>query len=111
MVIIGQNISQIRKVLKISQSTMAKELGTSQVQLSRYEKGDRTPDGDFLLKIKNKYQIDINWLISGDGEMFLGGVKEDKPIEVCDEVKEAFKKLPEERQKYFYCKIISESME
>jgi transcriptional regulator with XRE-family HTH domain len=60
----------IRKKLRLNQSELAFELDSSQNQISRFEK-----DKDFSFKILEillvKYNININWLICGDGEMFL----------------------------------------
>lgn len=60
----------IRKELRFNQQDFAKELDTSQNQISRFEK-----DKDIPFKILEtlifKYNVNINWLIKGDGEMFI----------------------------------------
>lgn len=84
-------------------------MGTNKVQISRYETGDRTPDADYIAKLADIFNINTNWLLNGKGEMFLD--QRPKELEKCDEVREAYMKLPAERQKYYYHKIIAESLE
>lgn len=38
--------------------------------LASYERGDTAPDADVLARYRDRCGIDVNWLVSGDGEMF-----------------------------------------
>jgi transcriptional regulator with XRE-family HTH domain len=67
----GNRFVEFRKYLKISQTKLANELGTSQTVIFRYEKGERVPDVIFLEKLQNKFNVNLNWLINGKGEMFI----------------------------------------
>ncbi|MGL4561938.1 MAG: XRE family transcriptional regulator [Brevinema sp.] len=68
---VGERLKSIRKNLNITQSKMANIIGVQQSHLHRYESdlGKLTPD-----KIQNLYNngINIEWLITGEGEMFRG---------------------------------------
>lgn len=48
----------------------AKTLGIHKNTLAYYERGDRTPDAEVLRNYRDQCQIDINWLVTGEGEMF-----------------------------------------
>ena len=68
---IGDRIKNIRINLSISQSDMANILGTNQKTLSRYENNLTFPPVDILEKLAEKYNFNLNWLITGKGEMFI----------------------------------------
>ena len=76
----GIRLREIRSKLKLSQSDFSTSLAITQATVSRYEKDLRLPDADFLEKLVELYHIDINWLLTGKGEMFLssGNEPEDK---------------------------------
>lgn len=38
--------------------------------LGGYERGDSVPDLDFLTRYKREFSVNLDWLITGDGEMF-----------------------------------------
>lgn len=54
-----------------SASAFAKELGIKQATYSNYENGTRAIPNDIYEKLQKEYNINLNWLISGIGEMFL----------------------------------------
>jgi len=68
---INERIKTIRKVLKLSQTDMAKNLETSSGYISEIETGKITPGGAFMQKIHERYNVNINWLLSGKGGMFV----------------------------------------
>ncbi len=47
--------------------------------VARYERGDRVPDSDVLTAYKKKFGISIDWLLTGDGEMFAEPAKAPVP--------------------------------
>lgn len=63
-------IRELRDVKKMNQATFAGALGVSQAAISRYEKGERVPDSDFLSKLYSIFGVNINWLLTGSGDMF-----------------------------------------
>lgn len=69
---IGDRIKNIRLNLSISQSDMADILGTNQKTLSRYENNLTSPPVEILEKITEEYNFNLHWLITGEGEMFIG---------------------------------------
>jgi len=61
---IGQNIKTLRDVLNKSQKDFAKETNISTPTLSSYENNATLPSLDFLLYLKNKYNISIDTFTS-----------------------------------------------
>jgi len=48
----------------------ALKIGVSKNTLAHYERGDRTPDAEVLAAYRSRVKVNINWLTTGDGEMF-----------------------------------------
>ena len=49
------------------------QLGHNRTSVKNYLKGDREPGVRFLRKLQNTFQVNINWVIEGKGDMFLEG--------------------------------------
>ena len=64
-------LRKIRKTLGYTQDEFARHLKVSKPTFVRYESGGRKPDAHFLSILISKFDVNINWLLIGDGEMFL----------------------------------------
>lgn len=71
-------LRQIREYFKLSQQQMADALNISKNGYWYYETGKRELKSEEIFSLIKLYNININWLITGEGEMFLE--KEIKPI-------------------------------
>ncbi|MFA7074906.1 MAG: helix-turn-helix domain-containing protein [Endomicrobiaceae bacterium] len=60
----------VRKKLKLSQIDFAKKLETNQSTISRYEKNENNPSSEILEKLSENCNVNINWILTGKGEMF-----------------------------------------
>jgi len=67
MMSLGRRIRQLRG-FDVTQDEFAKELGISQSQLSKYERGVVAPPADVLIRIKEQFRVSIDWLLTGDAE-------------------------------------------
>lgn len=65
------NLREVRSKLGLSQGAMAKDLGIAQAQYNTYERGTRKPSADILEKLVKQFNININYLLTGDGPMFI----------------------------------------
>lgn len=72
---IGKRLSAVREKYNILQGTMAKQLGISRVNLYRLEKGEAPPNAYILYNLSTKFNISMEWLISGEGKM----IRSEKP--------------------------------
>ncbi|WP_246449047.1 S24 family peptidase [Paracoccus amoyensis] len=48
----------------------AEDLGINAETLGGYERGDSLPDQWFLLDYKKRFSVNLDWLLTGEGEMF-----------------------------------------
>ena len=71
LVEMGERIKKIRKNLRITQKEMAAELEMSACYLSEIEGGKGNPGHSFYYKISTRYNVSLNYLFHGEGEMFL----------------------------------------
>lgn len=120
-------IRELRKAKKLTQKAFAELLETNQQAITKYENNVIKPSELLLKRIKEKIpETNLEWLITGNGEMFIYGDnnvvgdnnrvnihvhKEEEHTPLEKELLEAFKKLDKKRQKYYYHKILAESLE
>lgn len=67
---ISLRIKELRKQKKLSQAVFSAQIGVSQASVSHYENGDRIPDTSFMNKVCATYNVNLNWIITGEGDMY-----------------------------------------
>ncbi|HOE90996.1 MAG: helix-turn-helix transcriptional regulator [Candidatus Cloacimonetes bacterium] len=77
----GDRLKEIRRKLKLSQIAFSDSIGVTQPAISLMEKNASAPSAEVLNNIRKTYNIDLNWLLSGQGEMFLTKIEEKSTIE------------------------------
>jgi transcriptional regulator with XRE-family HTH domain len=55
--LIGSRIRSHRKAMRISQAALAEALDLEPTTLSRYERGDYSPDGEQLIRLSNFFGV------------------------------------------------------
>lgn len=60
------NIQTIRENLNLTQKTVSSDLGLTQQAFSRYERGEREPDLETLMKLADYFQVSVDYLIGHD---------------------------------------------
>jgi SOS-response transcriptional repressor LexA/DNA-binding XRE family transcriptional regulator len=68
-------LRQLREILGLRRTEFAFKLGVPRTSLINYEKGTSLPV-DFLILLKEKFNVNIDWFLTGNGEIFLS--KNDK---------------------------------
>jgi transcriptional regulator with XRE-family HTH domain len=63
MSVLGKRIKYLREKNNYSQKRVADALGISNVQLSRYESGDRKPDPDMIVEISKFFDVPTDYLL------------------------------------------------
>lgn len=88
-ILIGKNISLIRKDKSLTVDSFAKRLNFSKGFVSEIESGKKMPGGQFFSSLKQIFNININWLLTGQGEMYakMPGHETDSPILVSPTLK------------------------
>ncbi len=83
-----------------SQTEFAAFLGIEQTHISRYENDKAKPGYEFLYLLAEKLNVNIHWLLTGEGEMYITNQptseraihsKEQREAELADRVREAEK--------------------
>ncbi len=62
---VGRRLRELRG-FDMTQQGFARELGISQGQLSRYEKGRSEIGAEVLLRISRRYGKSIEWVLTGE---------------------------------------------
>lgn len=70
MIDFKNRLKTIRKSLQLRQQDMADDLSVPFTTISKYELGLIKPGAEILSKIGNCYNVNLNWLLNGTGEMF-----------------------------------------
>jgi transcriptional regulator with XRE-family HTH domain len=63
---IGQRLRELRG--NESQADFARRLKADKNTIGNYERGDRSPDLDFLIRLKEVTGVSLDWLATGEGE-------------------------------------------
>lgn len=86
-----ERIKKIRTKLKLSVAKMAETMGIPSRTFVSYESDGRTPSLEFLAQLCKTFNVNANWFITGEGEMFnppkYEDVKEDLEVKVLDILK------------------------
>ena len=72
---VGNRIRLLRKELKLSQKEFAKRLDIGLTTLKDYEKGNFLPKTEVILRLRNIFNINPTWLLTGEGDMFLAKIE------------------------------------
>jgi transcriptional regulator with XRE-family HTH domain len=68
---VGYRIKQIRKALNIKGKDFAPRIKISGPSLSEIEKGKYYPNFEFMVNISREFNVNLYYLILGEGEMFI----------------------------------------
>lgn len=63
-------IKQIRKEFKLNQENFGRRIGIGKTSVSKLENGENNPSDQTLLLICQEFNVNENWLRTGEGEMF-----------------------------------------
>jgi transcriptional regulator with XRE-family HTH domain len=68
---IGLRIQMVRKKLNLLQKDFASTLNISNASLSEMEAGHAKPRFELLYNITKRYNVNLNYLLHGEGEIFM----------------------------------------
>ena len=68
---ISKRVVELRKYLGFSQKVMAEKTNLGRSFISHIEAGTQKPSFDFIVKIINSFNVSADWLLIGEGQMFL----------------------------------------
>lgn len=67
----NKRLKELRKTLKLTQEEFGKRIGSVQNTITGYESGRRTPSDPVIFSICREFNVNENWLRTGEGQMFL----------------------------------------
>jgi transcriptional regulator with XRE-family HTH domain len=68
---VGKRFRKFREEIKKAQHELAAELDIYQSTITNIERGKTFPNIRYLLHFYKKYKLNINWLLSSQGEMLI----------------------------------------
>lgn len=66
--IIAENLTELRKVNKLTQLELAEKLNYSDKAISKWERGESLPDVEILCQIAELYGVSLDYLVTKDHE-------------------------------------------
>lgn len=75
MFAIGERIKKVRQRLKLQQREFARSLGMAHSYISKIETGNANPGPSLFLRLSKEFDVSIEYLFSGSGDMFLKQTK------------------------------------
>lgn len=96
---IASRLKALRKHHRLTQESFAESVCISRKTISEIENGKKKPSRLLLLGLENRFGADINWIITGKGNM-IAGCKEKggAPRDICDLIQD-FNALSSENKK------------
>ncbi|MBE7704495.1 MAG: helix-turn-helix transcriptional regulator [Cyanobacteria bacterium SIG29] len=73
---IGKRVKELKGALKLTSSELAKKLEIPVRTIGSYERNEAQPGPKFLSALIENYKVNINWLLTGKGSMFLSSKTE-----------------------------------
>lgn len=67
---IAENIKKIRQELHLSVAKLSDKLNMPAITLTNYERKERTPSANLFIQLHKNLNINLNWFVSGQGDMF-----------------------------------------
>ncbi|UCH96296.1 MAG: helix-turn-helix transcriptional regulator [Candidatus Aminicenantes bacterium] len=71
----GERLKQARIKLGLNVQQASDKIGIEKNSYYKYEDGTRFPKPETLLSIMDKFQLNMNYLLSGEGKMFIHAEK------------------------------------
>jgi transcriptional regulator with XRE-family HTH domain len=79
---VGLRFKEFRLSIKKSQTKLADEFTVSQTTIASIENGNSFPGIPFQNYLYSQYSLNLNWLLTGGGEMILTGEKDSKTFDL-----------------------------
>ena len=97
---LNERIKAIRNAVGRSQTDFAKELSVSRSAICKMESGENYPSEQTIKLICSEFNVNEEWLRTGNGEMF-------QPITKNDEISKLFGEVLKENNDDFKRRLIS----
>ncbi len=92
---IGKRIKEIRASLHMTSAELASKLGIPVRTIGCYERNEAQPGAKFFIAMLDELSININWLLSGKGNMFVSQ-KTEYELNYAAKIQDKMNLTPEE---------------
>ena len=92
---IGKRIKELKMMLKITSAEMALTLDIPVRTIGSYERDEAQAGAKFFNALIEKYQVNINWLLTGNGNMFISS-KAEIDVKYLAKIEQQLNLTPEE---------------
>ncbi len=77
----AQNLKKIRTALGLSVAKLAEKIKIPASTLTGYERNERTPSNQLYTQLYKELNINLNWFVSGIGNMFNESAEQNEQLE------------------------------
>lgn len=96
MNLIGSRIEELVSTLNITKTAFAEKIKVTQPYISKLISGNGIPSDRLIEDICEKFDVDENWLRTGEGEMYIQRTRSEKitdfAADLLNEEEESFKR-------------------
>ena len=89
---INERFGKVRIETSLNKQQFADSIGIPSTTVSDIELGKREPSKDVLLKLASKYGVNLHWMLTGQGEMYLSNPIFEKTFENAS--RKGLKRIP-----------------
>lgn len=68
---VSERFTLLMKEMKKTSNSLAMDMGVTAPTIRKIEKGITLPSGKVLIYLSDNYNVNLNWLMSGGGDMFI----------------------------------------
>ena len=87
-------IKQIREYWELTQEEFGKKIGSARNTIANYENGNRNPSNSVIISICREFNVNEDWLRTGNGELFKESPLRNEVGYYVEELLEDFKDNP-----------------
>ena len=96
----NERLKKLRKALDLTQQEFADRIGVKRNSFANYETGRNTPIDAIIISICKEFNVNVNWLRTGEGDMFI-------ELSYSDEIAQFVGQLMTEEDDSFKKRLIS----
>ena len=96
----NERLKKLRKALDLTQQEFADRIGVTRNSFANYETGRNTPIDAIIISICKEFNVNENWLRTGEGDMFI-------ELSYSDEIAQFVGQLMTEEDDSFKKRLIS----
>lgn len=63
---VGQRLARTREALGLTQEELAEQIGFSRSAVANWEKGDRLPDQEGMMRLYQRHRVPMDWIFNQD---------------------------------------------